>query len=59
MKELGNYFSFIGNEYNIKIRDRYNYIDLLLFNIEFNCYVVVELKVTEFKVEYIHKFKNI
>lgn len=33
--------------------DRYNYIDLLLFNIEFNCYVVVELKVTELKKEYI------
>ena len=30
-----------------------HYIDLLLFNIKYNCYVVVELKVTEFKVEYI------
>ena len=53
MKELGNSFSFIDNEYKIKIGDRYNYIDLLLFNIEFNCYVVVELKVTELKKEYI------
>ena len=53
MKELGNSFSFIDNEYKIKICDRYNYIDLLLFNIEFNCYVVVELKVTELKKEYI------
>ena len=35
------------------IRDRYNYIDLLLYNIEFNCYVVVELKITELKKEYI------
>ena len=49
MKELGNNFSFIGSEYKIKVDDRYNYIDLLLFNIEFNCYVVVELKVTELK----------
>ena len=46
LKELGAGFCYIGNEYKIKIGDRYNYIDLLLFNIEFNCYVVVELKVT-------------
>lgn len=49
MKELGNAFSFIGSEYKIKIGDRNYHIDLLLFNIKFNCYVVVELKVTEFK----------
>ena len=53
MKELGISFSFIGSEYNIKMVDRNHHIDLLLFNIKFNCYVVVELKVTEFKVEYI------
>ena len=53
MKELGNNFSFIDSEYKIKLGDRYNYIDLLLFNIEFNCYVVVELKVTELKKEHI------
>lgn len=53
MKELGDSFSFIDNEYKIKIDERYNYIDLLLFNIEFNCYVVVELKVTELKKEHI------
>lgn len=53
MKELGNSFSFIGSEYKIKIVSRYNYIDLLLYNIEFNCYVVIELKVTELKKEHI------
>ena len=58
MNELGNNFSFIGSEYKIKIGDRYNYIDLLLFNIKFNCYVVVELKVTEFKVEYISQVQK-
>lgn len=51
--ELGNNFSYIGNEYKIKIGDTYNYIDLLLYNIDFNCYVVVELKVTELKKEHI------
>ena len=53
LKELGNGFSFIDSEYKIKMGDRYNYIDLLLFNIEHNCYVVVELKVTELKKEHI------
>ena len=53
MKELGNGFSYIENEYKIKIGDRYNYIDIILFNIEFNCFVVVELKVTELKKEHI------
>ena len=47
LKELGSGFSFIDNEYKIKMGDRYNYIDLLLYNIKYKCYVVVELKVTE------------
>ena len=58
MKELGNSFSFIGSEYKIKIGERNYYIDLLLFNIKYNCYVVVELKVTEFKVEYISQVQK-
>ena len=53
MNELGNSFCFVGSEYKIKIGDRYNYIDLLLYNYEFNCFVVVELKVTELKKEHI------
>ena len=53
LKELGNGFSFIDSEYKIKIGDRYNYIDLLLFNYEFNCFVVIELKVSELKKEHI------
>ena len=48
MKELGNGYSFIDDEYKIKIGDTYHKIDLLLFNIKYNAYVVVELKVTEF-----------
>ena len=52
MKELGNSFSFIGSEYKIKIGNNFNYMDLLLFNIEYNCYVVVELKITELKKEH-------
>ena len=53
MKELGNSFCFIGSEYKIRIGNNFNYVDLLLFNIEYNCYVVVELKITELKKEHI------
>ncbi|MCH5166524.1 MAG: DUF1016 family protein [Erysipelotrichales bacterium] len=53
MKELGDSFCFISSEYKIKLGDRYNFIDLLLYNIDFNCYVVIELKVTELKKEHI------
>ena len=53
LDELGTGFTFIRNEYKIKIGDTYNYIDLLLFNIEYNCYIVVELKVTELRKEHI------
>ena len=52
LKELGNGFTFIDNEYKIKLGDRYNYIDLLLYNIKYKCYVVVELKITELKKEH-------
>ena len=53
LKELGEGFTFIENEYKIKIGNRYNYMDLLLYNIKHRCYVVVELKITELKKEYV------
>lgn len=49
LRQLGIGFTYVGNEYKIKVSDRYNYIDLLLYNIKYKCYVVVELKVTELK----------
>ena len=52
LDELGTGFTFIKSEYPIKIGNRYNYIDLLLYNIKYKCYVVVELKVTELKKEH-------
>ena len=56
--ELGEGFTYLSNEYKIKIGNRYNYIDLLLYNIKFNCYVVIELKITELKKEDIGQIKN-
>ena len=52
LRQLGIGFTYVGNEYKIKVSDRYNYIDLLLYNIKYICYVVVELKVTELKKEH-------
>lgn len=37
LEELGDGFTLIKNEYKIKLGDRYNYIDLLLYNIKFKC----------------------
>ena len=53
LNELGSGYAFIGEEYPIKLGDRYNYIDILLYNINYNCYVVVELKIGEIKKEHI------
>ena len=61
LDELGNGFTFVRNEYKIKMGDRYNYIDLLLYNIKYKCYVVVELKVTELNSNHtgqIQKYMN-
>ena len=51
--ELGSDFAFIKSEYPIKLGDRYNYIDLLLYNIKYKCYVVIEFKITELKKEHV------
>ena len=49
LKELGEGFCYIKNEYPIKLGNNYNYIDLLLFHYKYNCFVVVELKAVELK----------
>ena len=58
LKELGNGFTYIDNEYKIKLGARYNYIDFLLYNIKYKCYVVIELKVTELKKEHIGQIQT-
>ena len=58
MKKLGEDFSFIDNEYKIKLGDRYNYIDLLLYNYIYNCFIVIELKVTELKKKHIGQIET-
>ena len=52
LKQLGDGFTFRDIEYPIKVGNRYNYIDLLLYNYIFKCFCVVELKITELKKEH-------
>ena len=58
LKELGEGFTYIQNEYKIKVGNTYNYIDILLFNIKYNCYCVVELKTTKLKKEHIGQIET-
>ena len=53
LKELGSGFTFIDNEHKIKVGNTYNYIDILLYNYIYKCFVVIELKVTQLKKEHI------
>ena len=58
LKELGNGFTFYGHEVKIKIGEYFHYIDFLLFNYKFNCFVIVEIKVAKMKAEYIGQVKK-
>lgn len=50
--ELGVGFAFVGSQYKLNIEDDEFYIDLLFYHTKLHCYVVIELKNTEFKFEY-------
>ena len=50
--ELGNGVAFVGREYRIEIGSTENFIDMLFYHIRLHCYVVVEVKVTEFESSY-------
>ena len=58
MKELGEGYSFIKSEYKISDYGINNYIDILLFNYIYNCFAVIELKVTELKKEHIGQIQT-
>ncbi len=53
LKQLGDGFAYMANEYKIMIGNKPNYIDILLYNAVYNCYVVVELKVTNSKKDHL------
>lgn len=53
--ELGKGFAFIGRQYHLEIDGEDYYIDLLFYNLELKCYVVVELKTVKFVPEFAGK----
>lgn len=50
-EELGEGYTFVGNEYKIKYGNKDYYIDILLFNYNLNSFVIIELKLRELKKE--------
>lgn len=55
--ELGTGFSYIGQQYHLKVGENDYYLDLLFYHTKLHCYVVVELKVTEFTPEFAGKLE--
>jgi predicted nuclease of restriction endonuclease-like (RecB) superfamily len=53
--ELGTGFAFVGNQYHLEVSNKDYYIDLLFYHTKLRCYIVIELKNTEFKPEYVGK----
>ena len=53
--ELGKGFSFVGNQYKITVDNTDYFIDMLFYHLKLRCYVVIELKIGEFKPEYAGK----
>ncbi len=51
--ELGTGFAFLGNQYHLNVGGDDFYIDLLFYNLNLRCYVVIELKAGDFKPEYV------
>ena len=58
LKELGECFSYIGHEVGIRIGNNNHYIDFLLFNYKFNCFVVIEIKVVKLKAAFIGQIQE-
>ncbi|MEO7802118.1 MAG: PDDEXK nuclease domain-containing protein [Ginsengibacter sp.] len=55
MLELGRGFAYVGNQYNLNVQGDDYFLDLLFYNYHLHCFVVFELKVSEFKPEFAGK----
>ncbi|MDR3625135.1 MAG: PDDEXK nuclease domain-containing protein [Chlamydiales bacterium] len=53
--ELGQGFAFIGSQYPLEVGGKDYYLDLLFYHISLRCFIVIELKNTDFKPEYAGK----
>jgi predicted nuclease of restriction endonuclease-like (RecB) superfamily len=55
MLELGAGFAFMGNQYRLEVEGNEFFLDLLFYHVKLRCYIVIELKVTDFEPEYVGK----
>ena len=55
MLELGKGFAFVGSQYHLEIGDQDYFLDLLFYHLRLRCYVVIDLKIEEFKPEFAGK----
>ena len=53
--ELGVGFGFLGSQYHLEVGDQDYYLDLLFYHVRLRCYVVIDLKIADFKPEYAGK----
>ena len=49
--QLGKGFTWVGNQYKVSDGNKNYFIDMLLYNVKYNCYVVVEIKCRKLKKE--------
>jgi len=55
MLELGVGFAFVGSQYHLEVNGKDYFLDLLFYHFKLRCFVVIDLKMTEFKPEYTGK----
>src|ERR1700731_5053835 len=55
MLELGKGFAFVGSQYHLEIGDQDFFLDLLFYHLRLRCYVVIDLKIEEFRPEFAGK----
>jgi len=53
--EMGSGFAFLGSNYHLEVAGKDYYLDLLFYHVKLHCYIVIELKATEFRPEYVGK----
>lgn len=53
--ELGTGFAFVGSQYHLEVGGQDFYLDLLFYHLQLRAFVVIDLKMTEFKPEYAGK----
>jgi len=57
LREMGSLFAFIGSQFRLEVDGKEFFIDILLYHRRMKCMVAIELKVGEFKPEYIGKMQ--